>query len=115
PQALKYYQALLSSFQADFVVRPIHGGAEALRRLASETPDLVVLDLMMPDVDGFEVLEQLRSRDRTKLIPIIVLTGKMLSYEDVQRLDSPKVFLQTKGVLSDQESSAEIGRILMAA
>jgi signal transduction histidine kinase/DNA-binding LacI/PurR family transcriptional regulator/AraC-like DNA-binding protein len=114
PQALEYYQALLSNFQADFVVRPIHGGAEALRLLASETPDLVVLDLMMPDVDGFQVLEQLRGKDKTKLIPVIVLTGKMLSYEDVKRLDSPKVFLQTKGVLSNLESSAEIGRILTA-
>jgi signal transduction histidine kinase/DNA-binding LacI/PurR family transcriptional regulator/AraC-like DNA-binding protein len=114
PQALDYYQTLLGNFQADFVVRPIHGGAEALRLLATETPDLVVLDLMMPEVDGFEVLEQLRSRDKTKLIPVIVLTGKMLSYEDVKRLDSPRVFLQTKGVLSDLESSAEIGRSLTA-
>jgi len=49
------------------VVRPIQGGAEALALLASETPDLVVLDLMMPEVDGFEVLAQLRGRDQTRL------------------------------------------------
>jgi signal transduction histidine kinase/DNA-binding LacI/PurR family transcriptional regulator/AraC-like DNA-binding protein len=114
PQALEYYQSLLSNFQADFVVRPIHGGAEALRLLATESPDLVILDLMMPGVDGFQVLEQLRGKDKTQLIPVIVLTGKMLSYEDVKRLDSPKVFLQTKGVLSNLETSDEIGRILTA-
>jgi YesN/AraC family two-component response regulator len=96
------------------VLRPIQGGAEALRRLATETPDLVVLDLMMPGIDGFQVLEHLRGQEQTRLIPVIVLTGKMLSYEDVKRLDAPSVFLQTKGILSGAESATEAGRILAA-
>jgi two-component system, response regulator YesN len=112
PQALEYYQTLISKSLAGFMVRAIQGGAEALRLLADQTPDLVVLDLMMADVDGFQVLEHLRSHKKTTLIPVIVLTGKMLSYEDVKRLDSPKVFLQTKGVLSNLESVAETQRVL---
>jgi len=43
-----------------------------------------------------------------------VLSGKLLTYEDVKRLDGPRVFLQTKGVLSEPESSSEVGRILAA-
>jgi YesN/AraC family two-component response regulator len=80
--------------------------------LEEETPDMVMLDLMMPDIDGFQVLEHLRSNVKTALIPVIIITGKILSYEDVKRLDAPKVMLQTKGVLSDLESVSEIQRVL---
>src|SRR5262249_41448223 len=48
-------------------------------------------------------------------IPVIIVTGKLLSYEDVKRLDAPKVTLQTKGLLSDLESAAEIQRVLANA
>ncbi len=115
PQALKYYQELISSSLSEFLVRAIRGGREALRLLEEETPDLVLLDLMMPDIDGFQVLEHLRSNVKTALIPVIIITGKILSYEDVKRLDAPKVMLQTKGVLSDLESVAEIQRVLTAS
>jgi len=112
PQALKYYQEMISEALAEFYVRSVNGGKEALQLLAEATPDLVVLDLMMPEVDGFQVLEQLRSNARTASIPVIVLTGKMLSYEDVKRLDFPKVILQTKGVLSSIENVTEVQRAL---
>ena len=112
PQALKYYQEMISSSLSSFMIRPIRGGREALSLLEEETPDLVLLDLMMPDIDGFQVLEHLRSNVKTALIPVIIITGKILSYEDVKRLDAPKVMLQTKGVLSDFESVADIQRVL---
>jgi signal transduction histidine kinase/DNA-binding LacI/PurR family transcriptional regulator/AraC-like DNA-binding protein len=112
PQALKYYQEMISGSLSEFLVRAIRGGREAIRLLEEETPDLVLLDLMMPDIDGFQVLEHLRSNVKTALIPVIIITGKILSYEDVKRLDAPKVMLQTKGVLSDLESVAEIQRVL---
>ncbi len=66
----------------------------------------------MPDVDGFQVLEHLRGNVKTAQIPVVVITGKILTYEDVKRLDVPRVILQTKGVLSDLESVAEIQRVL---
>jgi signal transduction histidine kinase/AraC-like DNA-binding protein len=111
-QAVRYYQELISASLSEFRVRAIHGGREALRLLEEETPDLVLLDLMMPEVDGFQVLEHLRSNVKTAMIPVIIITGKILSYEDVKRLDAPKVILQTKGVLSDLESVTEIQRVL---
>jgi YesN/AraC family two-component response regulator len=114
PQALEYFQNLLTHSLADFRVRPILGGAAALPLLADQAPDLVVLDLMMPEVDGFEVLEHLRRNPKTALTPVIILTGKMLSYEDVKRLDTPKVFLQSKGVLNSLEGVAEVQRVLAA-
>jgi signal transduction histidine kinase/DNA-binding LacI/PurR family transcriptional regulator/AraC-like DNA-binding protein len=112
--ALKYYEDMLNDSLAEYHVRAIHGGKEAVRLLEEYTPDLVLLDLMMPDVDGFQVLEKLRGNVRTALIPVIIITGKILSYEDVKRLDAPKVVLQTKGILSDLESATEIRRVLAA-
>jgi len=112
PQALRYYQELISDSLAEYHIRTVHGGREAMRLLEEATPDLVLLDLTMPEVDGFQVLEQLRSNVRTASIPVIIITGKILSYEDVKRLDAPKVVLQTKGVLSDLESTTEIQRVL---
>jgi signal transduction histidine kinase/DNA-binding LacI/PurR family transcriptional regulator/AraC-like DNA-binding protein len=115
PQALAYYKTLISASLPEFFVRAIQEGVKAMRLLEEETPDLVILDLMMPEVNGFQVLEHLRSNMKTTLIPVIILTGKMLSYEDVKRLDSPNVFLQTKGVLSDSESLSKIQQVLAAA
>jgi YesN/AraC family two-component response regulator len=113
PQALKYYQELIGASLAEFHVRSVQGGVEALALLVDETPDLVILDLMMPEVDGFQVLEHLRTNPKTAWIPVIILTGKMLSYEDVKRLDSPKLILQSKGLLTDREGVALMQQALM--
>jgi len=51
-------------------------GKEALRKVESEKPDLIVLDVMMPHMDGFEVLKRLKSDDKTKDIPVVMLTAK---------------------------------------
>ncbi len=114
PVAIQYYQELIGESLSEFRVQPVSGGKEAINLLAEGSPDLVLLDLMMPEVDGFQVLEHLRAHPKTASIPVIVLTGKMLTYEDVRRLDVPKVLLQTKGVLTAQESVSELQRILAA-
>jgi DNA-binding response OmpR family regulator len=56
-----------------FVVIEAQDGADALRRWSSERPDLVLLDLGLPGIDGFDVLRQIRAQDRT---PVLVLTGR---------------------------------------
>lgn len=53
-----------------------YDGKEALEKVASEKPDLVVLDVMMPYMDGFEVLQQLRKNPETRELPVIMLTAK---------------------------------------
>jgi len=52
------------------------GGKEGLAKVESEKPDLVLLDVMMPDKDGFEVCRQIKQDGRTKAIPVIFLTAK---------------------------------------
>ncbi len=54
----------------------VEDGDEALNSVRKEHPDLILLDLLMPKVDGFEVLKQLKGDEQTSHIPIIVLTAK---------------------------------------
>jgi signal transduction histidine kinase/DNA-binding response OmpR family regulator/ligand-binding sensor domain-containing protein len=61
-------------------------GAEALERAENLRPDVIILDLMMPGMSGFEIAESLRLRDSTSRIPIVVLTAKDLTIEDRERL-----------------------------
>ncbi len=53
-----------------------YDGEEALKKVQERLPDLIVLDLMMPKIDGYEVCRRLKTDERTKLIPIIMLTAK---------------------------------------
>ena len=75
----------------------------------------MLLDLSMPHVDGFAVLEQLRANQRTQMVPVIVLTGRLLNYEDIQRLDHSQVILQFKDVLSDEQTVASVQRAFAGA
>ncbi len=59
-----------------FTVQCAHGGREALALVAAHPIDVILLDVMMPDMDGFQVCEALRQNDRTREIPIILLTAK---------------------------------------
>jgi DNA-binding response OmpR family regulator len=62
--------------QKGFLVTGARGGAEALRLLAEETFDLVLLDVMMPEVDGFTVCRKIKEDARLKDTPVIFLTAK---------------------------------------
>ncbi|MBI4719699.1 MAG: response regulator, partial [Chitinivibrionia bacterium] len=62
-------------------------GRVALDRIAERVPDLIFLDLMMPVMDGFEFIKEIRSREEYQLIPIVVVTAKDLTPEDRQSLN----------------------------
>lgn len=59
-------------------------GIEALRIISQNIPDAIILDLMMPGVDGFNVLENLRKAETTASIPVLILTAKHVTNEDIQ-------------------------------
>ena len=65
-------------------VESCESGQEALDRVAAFAPDLVLLDAMMPEMDGPEVLRQLRARDDTKHVPIVFMTAKVQAAEIVE-------------------------------
>jgi DNA-binding response OmpR family regulator len=67
------------------------GGREGLEAIQREKPDVVLLDLMMPDMDGWEVYQKLKANDVTKNIPVIVVTAKAQSIDKVLGLHIAKV------------------------
>ncbi len=66
-----------------FDVKGASGGVEGLKMIKQEMPDLVLLDLMMPDMDGWEVYQQMKADEKTKNIPVIVVTAKAQSIDRV--------------------------------
>src|SRR5258707_4308189 len=62
--------------QAGFTVLTATRGRDALQMATNQTPDLVLLDLMLPDIEGTEVCRRLRAEPKTKAIPIMMLTAK---------------------------------------
>ena len=67
------------------------GGREGLEVIAREKPDLVLLDLMMPDMDGWEVYQKMKAGETTRGIPVIVVTAKAQSIDKVLGLHIAKV------------------------
>ncbi|HSG82478.1 MAG TPA: GAF domain-containing protein [Gemmatimonadota bacterium] len=70
-----------------WTVTEAENGRVAMERLAEGRPALVLLDLMMPEMDGFEFLEAVRAQQETSSIPVVVITAKELTEEDRQRLN----------------------------
>jgi CheY-like chemotaxis protein len=87
-------------------------GSVALEQLHSEIPGLILLDLMMPVMDGFEFLSLLRQNPRFAGIPVVVVTAKDLTAEDRQRLTGSVNQIILKGAMDQKKLLAEINAIL---
>jgi len=82
---LKLESILLTS--KGYEVRGVANGKAALEAVAEEAPDLILLDIMLPEIDGFEVCRRIKENPATSSIPIIMLTAKK-SREDMARGES---------------------------
>jgi signal transduction histidine kinase/DNA-binding response OmpR family regulator len=103
---------VIESLQTNgYDIREAAGGEEALQSILDERPDAVILDLMMPGVDGFAVLEQLQADAETRRLPVIVLTAKRLSEAERQRLRERSVSLLEKS----SYSATELRRLVRGA
>lgn len=74
-----------------YSVQGATGGREGLELVQSSQPDIVLLDLMMPDMDGWEVYQKLKAHESTREIPVIVVTAKAQSIDKVLGLHIAKV------------------------
>ncbi len=86
----------------NFKVKKANGGQEALDMIAAEKPSLVLLDLMMPNVDGFDVLAALSKSEETSNIPVVILSA-LNSESDIEKalINGAKDFV-TKPILMDK-------------
>jgi signal transduction histidine kinase/CheY-like chemotaxis protein len=95
-----------------FRVVEASGGVEGSERIRFERPALVILDLMMPDKTGFEVLEELRSDPFTARIPVVIHTSKSLGEQDREQFLSQQVILLPKSSEGRKDAMEAIRRVL---
>jgi CheY-like chemotaxis protein len=86
-------------------VREASSGTEAISMLSERLPDAVILDLLMPDISGFEILRQLRSQQATQRLPVLIYTSKVLSESEKALLDSWAVRIIRKEDISTRLSA----------
>lgn len=113
PEMLEFHARVVRCAGA----RPLKakGGSEAIAMMAAERPDLVLLDLVMPGMDGFAVLEAMQANPATRDIPVIVVTGRDVKEDELDRLSGYVAAILGKGVFTSQEIVERIEAVLSSA
>ena len=110
-EARRLIRRILQS-QGNFTILEAVNGREGLALIQRELPDLVILDLMMPEMDGFSVIEALRSKQETATIPVIVATAKELTVSEKNRLGGQIQSLMQKGDFLNDEFLDEVKSLI---
>ncbi|HEX2696903.1 MAG TPA: pyridoxal-phosphate dependent enzyme, partial [Anaerolineales bacterium] len=110
-EARRLIRRILQS-QGDFKIFEATNGKEGLELIRREMPDLVILDLMMPELDGFGVMDALKADQETANIPVIVATAKELTVEEKSRLGSQIQSLMQKGDFLNDEFLDEVKALI---
>lgn len=103
--SLNFYEQLVHLSLPGVTVHRAENGQQAITLLKELSPSLVIIDLVMPEVDGYEVIEWIRQNPSTRNVPVLVISGKLLSSENVQRLDFPRVLFHSKDILEKEEAA----------
>ena len=106
---------LCRQLEKNWQVVAAENGRSALEKIASQPPGLILLDLMMPEMDGFELVRELRRHPQWQSIPIIVITAKELTEADCQRLTGRVEKIFQKGGYNRQSLLAQVEDMLLAA
>jgi len=112
PHTLEMHGRIVQAHSPANRVLTAASGREALAILEREPVDLVLLDLMMPEMDGFEVLEAMRAREAMRTIPVIVVTGQTLTAADMARLNRGVAKVLSKGLFGLEETLAHLDAAL---
>ncbi|MFZ6029332.1 MAG: substrate-binding domain-containing protein [Chloroflexota bacterium] len=109
---LETFTRMLRDWSPQVEVLTAQRGADALASIHRHQPDLVLLDLAMPEMDGFEVLESMRHDPASRDIPVIILSGQKLTQETIRRLNTGVETILHKDLYSVDEVSTHIETIL---
>ena len=99
PQAVELLAQYLGGETNNYRVAKAFGGKEGLAAVKERRPDLIILDLMMPEIDGFEVIRHLKKSEGTKEIPIIIVSAMKLTQEEVEYLMKNFTWANVRGIL----------------
>jgi signal transduction histidine kinase/AraC-like DNA-binding protein/DNA-binding LacI/PurR family transcriptional regulator len=104
PLILQSYQELVRTNLPAFETLLSNSGISAIQLIQDRVPSLVILDLYMPEMNGFDVLDWIRSNPSTRHIPVIVISGHALTQDDVAKIGRhAQVIFQSKGILTGAE------------
>ncbi len=95
-----------------FIVKGADGGIQGYEMVLAEKPDLVLLDLMMPDMDGWDVYHKMKEQESIRHIPVIVITAKAQSIDKVLGLRIAKVDAYICKPFTPQELVSSVEQIL---
>ncbi len=95
---------------AGYEVAAANNGKQALRRALAEPPDVMVLDMILPELDGYEILQQLRADERGRTVPVLMLTAKGQRVDRETALEYGADMFMTKP-FSNAEITAAIARL----
>jgi DNA-binding response OmpR family regulator len=95
-----------------FDVQGADGGREGLKLVKETLPDLILLDLMMPDIDGWEVYQQIKADEKTSHIPVVVVTAKAQNIDKVLGLHIAKVDDYIAKPFSPQDLLESVQKVL---
>ncbi len=95
-----------------FEVEGATGGEDGLKKVHERKPDLVLLDLMMPDIDGWEVYQQMKADETTRDIPVIIVTAKAQNIDKVLGLQIARVDDYISKPFSPEDLLASVERVL---
>jgi PAS domain S-box-containing protein len=90
----------------------VKGGKEGWDILTTQPPDVLILDLFMPDVDGFTILDRLRTTPSLQDLPVVVVSGKDLNRDQKQKLDNFGKQMLLKGMLGEKELFSSLEKAL---
>jgi len=111
PEARRLLRRILHA-HGEYQIREASSGPEALAMAAERPPELVILDLMMPGMDGFAVLDAFRRQETMATVPVVVVTAKELTPAEERRLQGRISRLMTKGEFLSEDLLGEIDRAL---
>lgn len=113
PATLELHARLVATRLTVCRVVTARNGLEALERLTSDKPDLVLLDLVMPGLDGFGVLDKMRHNPNTRDIPVVVITGQTLTESEMARLNQGVTTVLEKELFSVDETLSHLEAALV--
>ena len=82
-----------------------------MEKLSEPPPDIILLDLMMPEMNGFEFMQHLRQREDARQVPVIVITARELSSDDRKELDGKVAKILQKGSFTTEDLLRELHRV----
>ncbi len=105
PLELKLYTRLVNRSLPGYAVKSVANGQNAVETIEKDVPSLVILHLSLPDIDGFTLLQKIRSKPATQRVPVIIMSGQPLTFDDVRRLDHYRVTYLSKNLLTEEETA----------